>query len=453
MESIKRFFKLEERGTTVSRELVAGLTTFLAMAYILFVNPIILGTDGTGMEPERVFTATVIAAVIGTLIMGLLANYPVALAPGMGMNAFFTFTVVLGLGYTWQQALAGVFISGIVFIILSISGIREKIINAIPQNLKYAVGAGIGMFIAFIGLQISSSIDGIIVGNPDTLVDLGNLSNPHVLLTLFGLLLIIVLYLLRVKGAIIFGMIGTAIVGLIFRGIISESYLTFWPSLPKLEFNIEAPHFLGFVEGFGADSVWDVKFFFVIFIFLFVDFFDTAGTLVTVGERAGLFVNGELKDSGKALLADSTATVVGAIAGTSSTTSYVESLSGIEAGGRTGLTSVFTAIFFALALFLSPLLSLFTAPVTAPVLIFVGILMASQLGKIEWGELEVAIPAFLTILAMPLTYSVADGIAIGFIFYPITMALRGRRKEVHPIMFILGCVFILYFVVTSIVLH
>ncbi|HAX73016.1 MAG TPA: guanine permease [Firmicutes bacterium] len=428
---MNKFFKLEERGTTISKEFIAGLTTFLSMAYIIFVNPDILGA--TGMDTGAVFTSTILAAVIGTLIMGLFANYPVALAPGMGMNAFFAFTVVLVMGFTWQQALAGIFVSGILFMLLSITGVRELIINSIPQTLKYAVGTGIGFFICFIGLQNA----GIVVNNDSTLVGIGNFSDPNVLLAVIGLVITLILLVRKVPAAIFFGMVATAIIGL-FMGVV-ELPQQLVAEIPSLK-----PTFGALFE--ALPSLFNKDMITVIFAFLFVDFFDTAGTLISVGSRAGLIdEKGHLIDGDKALLADSTATVIGAVLGTSSTTSYVESLTGVEAGGRTGLTSVFTALFFGLMLFFSPLLSVVTSAVTAPALIAVGVLMASSLGKIEWESLETTVPAFVTIIIMLLGYSIAEGIAAGFLLFPIMMVSARRHKEVSPIMWFLAAVFLLHF--------
>lgn len=434
MDFISKFFKLEERGTNVGTEFFAGLTTFLAMAYILFVNPNTL--EIAGLSWGAVFTATAIAAVAGTLIMGLYANYPVALAPGMGMNAFFTFTIVITLGYSPFQGFAGILVSGVLFLLLSVSGIRKRIINAIPKNLKLAIGAGIGFFIAFIGLQSA----GLIANSDAVLVQLGDLSDPAVILSIFGLVITLLFYVLNVKAAILIGIVVTSVVGMIFGQVPLPGAIVSAPP---------APYAFEFIEGF-TDGVWDFQFFIVIFSLLFIDFFDTAGTLVTVGNRAGLIDdNGELKDNGKALLADSTATIIGAIAGTSSTTSYVESLAGVEVGGRTGLTSVFTALFFLVFMFFSPLLSVVTANVTAPALIMVGILMASQLKDIDWDDSVVAVSAFLVILVMPLTYSIAEGIAVGFVFYPLMMLVTRRHKEVSIEMYILSVVFVVYFVVKA----
>ena len=429
---MNKFFKLEERGTTVSREFIAGLTTFLSMAYIIFVNPNTLGASG--MDTGAVFTATILAAAVGTLIMGLYAHFPVALAPGMGMNAFFAYTVVLMMGYSWQQALAGIFVSGILFIILSATGLRELIINSIPTSLKHAVGTGIGFFIAFLGFQNS----GIIVNNDATLVGIGNFTDPNVLITVIGLIVTLILLVRKTPAAIFIGMIVTAVVG-IFLGVVDLPTQIIAP-IPSLK-----PTFGALFE--ALPSIFTAEMIPVIFSFLFVDFFDTAGTLMAVGSRAGL-VNekGHLVDGDKALLADSTATVIGSVLGTSSTTSFVESLTGVEAGGRTGLTSVFTALCFLVMLFCSGLLSVVTSAVTAPALITVGILMASSLGDIEWKNLETSIPAFVTIIMMVLGYSIAEGIASGFLLYPIMMVAARREKEIHPVMWVLSVIFLIHFV-------
>jgi len=445
MEFLNKFFKLQERGSNVKTEFIAGLTTFLAMAYILFVNSDMLSS--TGMSWGAVFTATAIAAIVGTLIMGLLANYPVALAPGMGLNAFFAYTVAApwAMGFSWQQALAAVFCSGVVFLLLSISGVREKIINAIPNNLKYAVGGGIGLFIAFIGLKNAGIVAfdtpaGVIDGQAvvfDVIPMLGDFSG-NTLLAIIGLIITIILYIRGTKGAIFIGIVATSVIGMLMGLVDLPSGFAAMP---------EAPHIGAFVEGFSGigGDIW--TFIIVVFSLLFVDFFDTAGTLVSVGRTAGLLdEEGQLKDSSRALLADSTATVVGAVVGTSNTTSYIESLAGIEEGGRTGLTAVFVALFFFIFMFLSPLLSVVTAAVTAPALIMVGILMAGQLKEIEWGRIEIAVPAFLTFIFMPLTYSIANGIALGFIAYTISMITVGKRKEIDLLMYILSIIFALYFI-------
>ncbi len=439
LKLIKKYFQFDELGTNYKREIIAGLTTFLSMAYILFVNPSILSLSAVPdlpnemrMDQGAVFTATAIAAAVGSLLMGLIARYPIALAPGMGLNAFFAFTVVLTMGIPWQTALSGVLMSGLIFILLTLSGVREKIINSIPEDLKYAVGAGIGLFITFIGFQNA----GIIVNNDAVLVGLGHLTNGNTLLAIFGVIVTVILMVRGVNGGIFIGMVVTAIVGMI-AGLIDVPTKVVG-SVPSL-----APTFGVAFE--HLDQIFNIKMLAVVLTFLFVDFFDTAGTLVAVANQAGLLKENKLPRAGKALFADSCATVVGAILGTSTTTSYIESSAGVAAGGRTGFASVVTAILFLFALFFSPLLSVVTAPVTAPALIIVGVLMVSSLGKIEWTRFEIAVPSFLTLIAMPLTYSIATGIAIGFIFYPITMIAKGKGKEVHPIMYGLFVIFILYF--------
>lgn len=439
---MKKYFRFEELGTNYRTEFMAGMTTFLAMAYILFVNPATLSLagidvpEGTGMDPGAVFTATAIAAAVGTLLMGVIARYPIGLAPGMGLNAFFAYTVVLGYGIPWETALSGVLASGIIFIILTLTGLREKIINLIPSNLKLAVGAGIGFFIAFIGFQNA----GIIVGNDATLVAIGELTSPHVLLAIFGIIISVILLSLNVRGGIFYGMIITSIVGMIFGLIPTPKGIgDIVSSVPSV-----APTFGQAFVNFG--DIFTLQMLVVILTFLFVDFFDTAGTLVAVATQAGLMKDDKLPRAGKALFADSTATVVGSIIGTSTTTSYVESTAGVGVGGRTGFASVVTAGFFLLALFFSPLLAVITVEVTAPALIIVGVLMSTSLKNIEWDRFEIAVPAFLVIISMPLTYSIATGIAIGFVFYPITMIMKGKAKEIHPVMYGLSAIFILYFI-------
>lgn len=437
---MKKYFQFEELGTSYRREFIGGLTTFLSMAYILFVNPFTLSLGAIPdlpaemrMDQGAVFTATALAAAIGSLIMGILARYPIALAPGMGLNAFFAFTVILTFNIPWQTALSGVFVSGLIFILLTLTGVREKIINSIPAELKYAVGAGIGLFITFIGFQNA----GIIVNNDAVLVGLGDLRNPETLLAIFGVIVTVILMVRGVNGGIFYGMLITSIVGIIFGLIDMPKQIV--GEIPSL-----APTFGAAFE--NLDQIFTIQMLVVILTFLFVDFFDTAGTLVAVANQAGLLKNNQLPRAGKALLSDSIATVVGAILGTSTTTSYIESSAGVAAGARTGFASVVTAGLFLLSLLFSPLLGVITASVTAPALIIVGILMVSSLGQITWNKFEIAVPAFLTIISMPLTYSIATGIAIGFIFYPITMLMKGRGKEIHPVMYGLFVIFILYFI-------
>lgn len=440
---MKKYFEFDKLGTNYRREVIGGLTTFLAMAYILIVNPLMLSLDGiTGipnemrMDKGAVFVATALAAAVGSLFMGLIARYPIGLAPGMGLNAFFAFSVVLGMGIPWQTALTGVLFSGLIFIVLSLSGLRETIINAIPTQLKYAVGAGIGLFITFLGFQNAN----IIVADPNTLVTLGDLTKGPTLLAIFGLVITVIMMVRKINGAIFYGMITTTIVGMIFGLINMPDKIV--SSVPSV-----APTFGAAFEAIFQDptSLFTAQFLVIVITFLFVDFFDTAGTLVAVANQAGLMKDDKLPRAGKALLADSMATVTGAVFGTSTTTSYIESTAGVAAGARTGFASIVTGVLFLLALFFSPLLFVITSEVTAPALIIVGVLMASSLGNIEWKRFEIAVPAFFTIIAMPLSYSIATGIAIGFIFYPITMIVSGRRKEVHPIMYGLWIIFVLYF--------
>ncbi|MCC5858801.1 MAG: NCS2 family permease [Ectothiorhodospiraceae bacterium] len=429
-----RFFGLTALGTNWRHEAMAGLTTFLAMAYILFVNASILAD--AGMDPDAVFVATALASAVACLIMGLWANYPIALAPGMGLNAFFAYTVVLGMGIPWETALAGVLVSGILFLILTLSRIRERVINAIPFQLKMAAGAGIGLFIAFIGLKNA----GIVVGYEPTLVTLGDLASAAPLLAIFGVVLTGFFLVRGYSGAVFYGMVGTTVGGMLV-GIVAvpDALVSAIPSL--------APTFgkaiIHLPEIVTSPALWVV-----VFTFLFVDMFDTAGTLMAVAHQGGFLKDNKLPRAGRALGADSSATVIGAVLGTSTTTAYIESASGVAAGGRTGLTSVFVALLFLVSLFFSPLLTIFLRhpELTAPALIMVGVLMASAMGNIEWQRAEYAIPAFVTIIAMPLTFSIAHGIALGFVLYPLTKLFKGQWRDVHPLMYALALVFIVYFV-------
>lgn len=456
MERVKKFFRIEERGSTVLKEVLAGVTIFLAMAYILPVNSFMLAS--TGLPIGGVFFATAMSAAIATLIMGLLANLPVALAPGMGMNAFFTYTLVnFGLGYSPKAALAAVMVSGILFLIISVTGLRKTIINAIPQGLKLSVGAGIGFFIAFIGFKNA----GIIVGDANTFVALGDLSHPTVLLALFGLVLVVILYALKFKFALITAIISTAVIGLILNAF-GVDFMPVYNSTGMSGVwegarDTVGIAFGGFKELFSSWSALAV-----IFSLLFVDFFDTAGTLMAVGNQAGLInEEGVIEGGEAALMADSIGTIAGAVLGTSNVTSYIESSTGIEQGGRTGLTSVVVAVLFLLSIFLYPLLSIFNgvvvdfnefgdaiifSPVTAMALIMVGTLMFSQLKDIDWDDKAIVITGFFTVIMMLLSYSIATGIAVGFIFYPIVKVAQKKAKEVNPIMYVLAVVFILYFV-------
>lgn len=438
---LEKLFKLNEKKTDVKTEIVAGITTFLAMAYILAVNPGILGDSG--MDVHSVFMATAISAGLASIIMGIVANYPVALAPGMGVNALFTYTVVFGMGYSWQAALAAVFVSGIVFLIISVTGIRKMIINSIPQQLKLAIGAGIGFFIAFVGLKNA----GIIVASESTAVALGNLTEPTILLAAFGILLTIALVAKKVPAAVFVGMVITAIIGLVCGMAFGIEGMPALPEGSAITSDFTIKTFGSFTEGFSELFSNPFNCFIVIFSFLFVDFFDTAGTLVAIGNRCGLInEKGELENAEKALLADAVGTVAGAALGTSTVTSFVESTSGVEVGGRSGLTAVTTGVLFLLAIFISPIvLSLATNAVTAPALVVVGILMAQQLGGVDWNDFVFATAGFITVIAMILTYSISNGIALGFIAYGVAMVASGKAKDVNVIIWILDIIFIFYF--------
>ena len=387
------------------------------------------------MDYGAVFVATALSAAIGCLIMGLVARYPLALAPGLGLNAFFAYTVVLGTGTPWQHALGAVFISSMFFLILTLTGLREKLINAIPIELKHAVGAGIGLFITFVGLQSS----GIIVNNDATLVAIGDITQPNTLLSIFGIIVTVILMTRGVKGGVFFGMIITIIAGMIFGLIDIPTKIV--DKVPSLE-----PTFGAVFTSFSDPSFYTTAMIGVILTFLFVDFFDNAGTLVAVANQAGFMKNNKLPRAGRALFSDSIASVTGSVLGTSTVTSFVESSTGVAAGARTGFASLVTAVCFLLSLFFFPLLQIVTSYVTAPALIIVGVLMVSSLGNIDWKDFAIAVPSFLTMALMPLSYSIATGIAVGFIFYPITMIVAGRRKEINPIMYLFFIIFVLYFI-------
>lgn len=435
---LEKLFKLKEKGTNVRTEVIAGLTTFLAMAYILGVNPGMLSQ--TGLSFNGVFLATALSAAVGTMIMGLLANYPVALAPGMGVNALFTYTICGSMGYSPEAGLAAVVVSGVIFLIVSVTGLRKAIINAIPQQLKLAIGAGIGFFIAFIGLKNS----GIIVGNDATFVSLGNLTDPAVLLAVIGIVITIGLVAKKVPAAVFYGLVITAVVGI----ILGISGVADMPVLPKqvVSINFDFSLFGAFMNGFEELFADKVSCFIALFSLLFVDFFDTAGTLISVANRANLVnSDGEIENVEKTFVADAVGTVFGGVVGTSTVTSFVESTSGVEAGGRTGLTACTTALLFFLSIFFAPILSVVTSAVTAPALVVVGILMAQQLGGIDWDDIVFAASGFVTVITMLLTYSISDGIALGFIIYALTMSTTGRIKEVKPAVWCLVTIFICYF--------
>ncbi|ACA82318.1 NCS2 family permease [Leuconostoc citreum] len=434
MSTIANYFKLDELNTSIRTEFIAGLTTFASMAYILFVNPTVLGA--AGMDKGAVFTATAVASAVATLFMGIVALYPIAIAPGLGVNAFFAYSVVIGMGVKWQTAMAGVFVAAIIFLVLTFFKIREKIINIIPQNLKLAIASGIGLFIAFIGLHNA----GLIVANKDTMVSLGHLTTPTSLLAIFGIIVTFILLSRKIPAAIFIGMVMTSVVGIIFGLIKLPSALI--SSAPSL-----APTF-----GAGVTHIGDInslQMVTVVVTFLLVTFFDTAGTMIGLATQAGFMRNNEMPRAGRALMADAVGMTVGAVIGTSPTSAYVESSSGIAVGGRSGLTSVFTGIFFLIALFFSPLLTVVTSQVTAPALVVVGVLMAKSLRQIDWEDFAIAAPAFLIVIGMPLTYSISDGIALGFILYPITMISTGRGKKVHPLMYALAILFVLFLVIIA----
>lgn len=431
---MKNFFHFKERHTSYKQEVFAGLTTFLSISYILVVNPLILGQ--AGMDQGAVFTATALTAIIGSLLIGILANYPIAIAPSMGLNSFFTFSVCIGMGIEWEVALTAVFIAGIIFMILSLMKIREKIINAIPEDLKHAIAAGIGFFITFIGFKNA----GIIVADPDTFVSLGNLTSPHTALAVIGLIITIIMLVRGFNGAIFYGMMITTIIGMVLGLINIPSAII--GQIPSLEPTFGVV-FTNLNEIFTPDVLA------VIFTFLFVAFFDTAGALIALTSQAGIMKNNKIPKIGRALLADSSAGAIGAVLGTSTPATSVESSSGIAVGGRTGFTSIVIALCFAVALFFSPILSVIITEVTAPALIIVGALMAMDIKNINWSKLEVVIPAFLTIIMMPLTSSVATGLAFGFILYPLSLMAQKRFKEIHPIMYVLCILFILYVVLIA----
>ncbi|MDF7648645.1 NCS2 family permease [Candidatus Pantoea formicae] len=423
---LEKLFKLKAHNTNVRTEIIAGITTFLAMAYILFVNPSILGA--TGMDKGAVFVATCLAAAIGCVLMGLIANYPIALAPGMGLNAFFTYTVVLHMGYTWQIALGAVFLSAVIFFALSIFKIREWIIASIPLPLRAGIAAGIGLFLALIALEGA----GIVVDNPATLVGLGDLTKPGPLLALLGFFIIVALEARRVTGAVL---IGILVVTFISMGIGLTPFGGVFSAPPSI-----APTFMQ-LDIAGAFNVGLVS---VIFAFLFVDVFDNTGTLLGVTKRAGLAdEQGNVPKMGRALVADSAAALFGSLLGTSTTTSYVESAAGVSAGGRTGLTAIVVAVLFLLSLFFSPLAGSVPVYATAPALLFVAVLMASGLAEIDWKDITTAAPVTVTALTMPLTYSIANGIAFGFITWTVVKLLSGRTKEINAALVILSILFVI----------
>lgn len=428
-------FKLKEANTTVKTEIIAGFTTFLTMAYIIIVNPIIL--SDAGVPFNQAFTATIIATVVGTLFMAMFGNYPIAIAPGMGMNAYFAYSVVSKAhGISYQLAFSAVFITGILFVILSLTKFRTHLIEAIPNTLKHAISVGIGLFIAFIGLRLS----GIIVANKDNLVGLGDLHSPGVVLTIVGIAITIILFALNVNGALFFGMVTTAIIaGLAGKLHIKGSIL----SSPKLPEQIIVANPVT-----AASDVIHYGLYSVVFSFLLVTIFDTTGTFLGVASQAGLLNKKDEKRTGRAMLSDSFGTTIGAMFGTSPTTAYIESTAGVAAGGRTGLTALVVALLFVFAAFFSPLVNSISgvAAITSPSLIVVGCLMMGSVRHIEWDNFEEAFPAFLVIITMPLTSSIATGIALGFITYPLLKVVKGKAKDVKPVIYIFGILFLIQMV-------
>lgn len=428
---LERKFSLTKRGTNARTEFLAGLTTFMTMSYILIVNPTMLGK--AGMDQGGVFTATIISSVIAMLFMGLYANFPFALSAGMGLNAFFTFSIVIGMGHDWSYALTAVFLEGIIFIFLSIFKVREALFKAIPLQLKNAVSVGIGLFIAMIGATNS----GIVVANESTFLALGNLVSKEVLVTFFSLLIMGILSAKKVKGALLYGIIGGTILGLILgvTQLPSQGILSLPPSLKPVAFKLH------------WDNIFTLDMFSVMFTFLFVDIFDTLGTITGVATKANMLdEKGNLPGIGKALLSDAIGTVVGALLGTSTITTFVESASGVTDGGRTGLTSLSVAFFFFLSLFLFPLFSIVPSQATAAALIIVGLFMMSPIKNIDLDDYTESLPAFLTIIMMPFAYSIAEGISIGMISYVFLKVTTGKYKDVSPVMYILAIIFIVRYI-------
>lgn len=428
MQLLERIFKLKEHGTNVRTEIVAGLTTFLTMAYIIFVNPSIL--SAAGMPADAVFVATCLIAALGTAIMALYANYPIALAPGMGLNAYFAFVVVGAMGYTWQTALGAVFISGCLFLSITLLGLRELIVRGIPQSIRIAIVVGIGMFLAIIALKSA----GIVVASPATLVTLGDLHKPPVVLASIGFILIVVLDKYRVPGAILIGIVTVTVLSFFFGG---NKFAGLFSAPPSI-----APTFLQLdVRGAIKGGILNV-----VLVFFLVELFDATGTLMGVAKRAGLLVPGKMERLNKALLADSAAIFAGSLLGTSSTTAYAESAAGVQAGGRTGLTALTVAILFLACLFISPLAGVVPAYATAPALFFVACLMLRELTELNWDDSTEVVPGVVTALMMPFTYNIANGLAFGFITYAALKLFTGRAREVHWMTWIIAAVFLFKFI-------
>ena len=424
MTTLDRFFKLTEHGTNVRTEVLAGVTTFLTMAYIIFVNPAILGD--AGVPKDAVFVATCIAAALGTIIMGLYANYPIAMAPGMGLNAYFAYAVVLGMGIPWQSALGAVFISGCLFVLVSVLKIREQIVNGIPHSLRTAITVGIGLFLALIAMKSA----GIVVANPDTLVRAGDVHKPAAVMAIFGFILIVALDRLKVRGAILIGIVVVTVMSFFFGGNTFHGLVSAPPSIDATFLKLDVK---------GAASVGLLN---VVLVFFLVELFDATGTLMGVASRAGLLVNGKMERLNKALLADSCAIVAGSMLGTSSTTAYIESASGVQAGGRTGLTAMVVALLFLASLFISPIAGVVPAYATAPALLYVATLMLRDLVEVNWAETTESVPAAITALVIPFTYSIAHGIAFGFITYAGLKLVTGKMREVKPIVWLIAAIFV-----------
>ncbi len=426
--SLSTFFKLNEHGTDVRTEILAGVTTFLTMSYIIFVNPSILST--TGMDASAVFVATCLAAALGTFIMAFVANWPIGLAPGMGLNAFFAFTVVKGMGFTWEQALGAVFISGCIFILLTITGVRSWLVAGIPKSLRSAIAAGIGMFLAIIALSNA----GVVVANPATKVGLGNLASLPVVLAAGGFLLIALLDYWRVRGAILIGIVAVTLASMALGLTKYQGIVSLPPSIAPTFFKLDI---LGALHA---------GFFHIILVFVLVEIFDATGTLTGIARKAGLLKEGA-KDGqsglGRALFADSLAIFSGSLLGTSSTTAYIESASGVQAGGRTGLTALTVGLLFLAALFIAPLAAVVPAYATAPALLYVAGLMMRELLEIDWNDITESVPSALAALIMPFTYSIANGLAFGFIMYAALKLLTGRAREVHPALWVVAALFLL----------
>jgi adenine/guanine/hypoxanthine permease len=425
---IERYFKLTENKTTVKQEMLGGLTTFMTMAYIIVVNPQILAQ--AGMPPEGVLFATCISAAVATLVMGLYANYPIALAPGMSLNAYFTYSVCLNMHVPWRTALALVFLSGTVFLLLTVTRVREQIVNGIPDCLKHSTAAGIGMFIAFVGLRNAK----LVVANPATFVGLGSFANKEVQMACFGLALTMVLMARKVKGGILIGILGTTLLGIL-RGMLP------WPSAI-----LSLPHPLSTFLKLDFRGAFHLGLLEILFAFLFVDLFDNVGTLVGVCEQGGFIKDGKIPRVGRVLVADAVGTLVGSLSGTSTVTSYIESAAGVAAGARTGLSNLVVAALFLIATFCSPLATAIPAYATAPALILVGALMTQSISHIEWSEFSEAVPAFITMLATPLTFSIATGLSLGLICYTVVKIAAGKLREITVLIWILTALFILRYV-------